>query len=69
MQCGDYTKDREYNIYYLPGDKMYSLTMADHFSTVNVDIFAQLNFRASSPMEHIRVFQFSRTYQLILFDL
>ena len=24
--------------------------------TVNVDIFAQLNFRASSPMDHIRVF-------------
>ena len=29
-------------------------------NTVNVDIFAQLNFRASSPMRHFRVDTFSR---------
>ena len=37
--------------------------------TVNVDIFAQLNFRASSPRCHFRVDKFSRILQLILFAL
>ena len=34
--------------------------------TVNVDVFAQLNFRASSPRCHFRVEKFSRILQLIL---
>ena len=37
--------------------------------TVNVDIFAQLNFRASSPMRHICAVKFSRIYCLFLFVL
>ena len=37
------------------------------FYTVNVHIFAQLNFRASSIRRHIRAAKFSRIYQLILF--
>ena len=39
-----------------------------HF-TVNLDISAQLNFRASSRRRHIREVKFSRTYQLIIFVL
>ena len=45
---------------------------AIHFSrpsngnTVNVHIFAQLNFRASGIRRHIRAAKFSRTYQLTL---
>ena len=38
-------------------------------STMNVDIFALLNFHASSPRRHIRVVIFSRSYQLFLFVL
>ena len=37
--------------------------------TVNVDIFAQLNYLASSPRRHIRKVRFLHTNQLILFDL
>ena len=37
--------------------------------TVNVDIFVQLNFRASSPRCHFRVDIFSRICQLALFAL
>ena len=35
--------------------------------TVNIDIFAQLNFRASSPMRHIRAVKFSRICYFYLF--
>ena len=38
-------------------------------STVNVDIFAQLNFRASSPLRQIRAVKFSRICCLFLFVL
>ena len=37
--------------------------------TVNIDIFALLNFRASSSRRHIHVAILARTYQLILFVL
>ena len=36
--------------------KRYLEAAWKELNTVNVDIFTQLNFRASSPMEHIRVF-------------
>ena len=39
------------------------------YDTVNVDIFAQQNFRASSPMRHIRAVKFSRICCLFLFVL
>ena len=39
---------------------------ASHATTVNVDIFAQLNFCASSPRRHFRVDKFSRIGQLTL---
>ena len=38
-------------------------------TTVNVDIFAQLNFRASSPRCYFHMEKFSRIMQLILFSL
>ena len=37
--------------------------------TVNVDIFAQLNFRAASLLWYSRVDKFSRIKQVILFAL
>ena len=40
--------------------------MKKHFTTVNVDIFAQVNFRASSARRHFRVDKFSGIGQLTL---
>ena len=40
-----------------------------YLSTVNVDIFVQLNFRASSPMTHNRAVKFSRICCLFVFVL
>ena len=58
------------NRYMINIDRYYFDTKSSYyFYTVNVDIFAQLNFRASSPMEYIRVFLFSRICQLVLFVL
>ena len=49
-----------------------SIRVGESFTTVanvNVDIFALLNFRTSSSRRHVHIVKFSRTYQLILFDL
>ena len=45
------------------------VTIYVYLYTVNVDIFAQLNFRASSPMTHIRAVKFSCICCLFLFVL
>ena len=55
---GVYALDCEMvNNYFIPFLLFYLISVSD---TVNVVIFAELNFRASSPLRHVRAVKFSR---------
>ena len=56
-------------LYISTGYNETSISASSNIITVNVDIFVQLNFHASSPRRHIRVILISHTYHLILFVL